>query len=190
MNSIEPPIASMARAPTPQEEDGRRVCRFEYLQSATCCTPARTQRRRHSPARVAAVVSVARCQGLPPLSPGRESDTPRAKPTPAVGTVWLTWVNQIFGRDYQASGPRRRLFLERELPSIWVERKVTDLQTLFLVLAELYGKHAFDVGKKRVPEQDAEFMAVLGPHTEGLTKRMVTRWLAGWNNANRGQLAS
>jgi hypothetical protein len=29
---------------------------------------------------------------------------------------------------------------------ICVERKVTDLQSLFLVLTELYGKHAFDVG--------------------------------------------
>jgi hypothetical protein len=73
---------------------------------------------------------------------------------------------------------------------IWVERKVSNLQSLFLVLAELYGKHAFDIGKKGVPEQDAEFMALLGPHTEGLTKRMVTRWLAGWNNANRGRLVS
>jgi hypothetical protein len=73
---------------------------------------------------------------------------------------------------------------------ICAERKVTDLQSLFLVLAELYGKHAFDVGKKCVPEQDTEFMALLGPHIEGLTKRMVTRWLAGWNNASRGQLVS
>jgi hypothetical protein len=66
-----------------------------------------------------------------------------------------------------------------------VERNVTDLQTLFLVLAELYGKHAFDAGKKCVAKHDAEFVALLGPHTEkGLTKRMVNRWLAGWNNAS------
>jgi hypothetical protein len=65
-----------------------------------------------------------------------------------------------------------------------VERNVTDLQSLFLVLAERYGKYAFDAGKKCVPEQDAEFVALLGPHSEGLTKRMENRWLAGWNNAS------
>jgi hypothetical protein len=32
-----------------------------------------------------------------------------------------------------------------------VERNVTDLQSLFLVLAELYGKYAFDAGKKVRP---------------------------------------
>ena len=61
---------------------------------------------------------------------------------------------------------------------------MTDLQTLFLVLAELYGKHAFDAGKKCVAEHDAQFVALLGPHSKGLTKRMVNRWLAGWNNAS------
>ena len=71
-----------------------------------------------------------------------------------------------------------------------VERDVTDLQTLSLILAELAGRHAFDAGTKCVPEQDAEFMTLLGPHTEGLAKRMANRWHAGWNNANRGQLVS
>jgi hypothetical protein len=71
-----------------------------------------------------------------------------------------------------------------------VERNVTDLQTLFLVLAELYGKYAFDAGKKCVPEQDAEFVALLGPHTEGLTKRMVNRWLAAWNNGSAPRLSN
>ena len=66
-----------------------------------------------------------------------------------------------------------------------MERYVTDLETFSLILAELDGRHAFDAGKKRDPEQDAEFMALLGPHTEKLTRRMANRWLAGWNNAQR-----
>jgi hypothetical protein len=92
---------------------------------------------------------------------------------------------KISGRDYQAGAPDGGYFWSGSCFILGISQR-DDRQTLFLVLAELYGKHAFDAGKKCVPEQDAEFMALLGPHTEGLTKRMMTRWLAG----SKGQLAS
>jgi hypothetical protein len=104
-----------------------------------------------------------------------------------------TLSHQISGRDYQAARRGDGYLLRRELFDLGdypttprlVERYVTDLETFSLVLAELDGRHAFDAGKKCDPEQDAEFMALLGPHSERLTKRMANRWLAGWNNAYR-----